>query len=165
MCIRDRDTFDLQAKTTISAEDREYWLMVLKSLTAGVAERARDSELENHDEEEHEKSSARASLDEHHAFVNYDAYDFESNNNYRKKTPSERAEQFRNAYDSLLDRLLKDPFGWMRQNLSFLFVRSERRVFTRLRFCRRLRGRKTTGKRCRFSRFTRTPRRARANGR
>ena len=78
------DTFDLQAKTTISAEDREYWLMVLKSLTAGVAERARDSELENHDEEEHEKSSARASLDEHHAFVNYDAYDFESNNNYRK---------------------------------------------------------------------------------
>ena len=119
------DTFDLQAKTTISAEDREYWLMVLKSLTAGVAERARDSELENHDEEEHEKSSARASLDEHHAFVNYDAYDFESNNNYRKKTPSERAEQFRNAYDSLLDRLLKDPFGCGKISLSSLFEARE----------------------------------------
>jgi len=119
------DTFDLQAKTTISAEDREYWLMVLKSLTAGVAERARDSELENCDEEEHDKSSARASMDEQHAFVNYDAYDFESNNNYRKKTPSERAEQFRNAYDSLLDRLLKDPFGCGKISLSSLFEARE----------------------------------------
>jgi len=119
------DTFDLQAKTTISAEDREYWLMVLKSLTAGVAERARDSELENCDEEEHDKSSARASMDEQHAFVNYDAYDFESNNNYRKATPSERAEQFRNAYDSLLDRLLKDPFGCGKISLSSLFEARE----------------------------------------
>ena len=55
------DTFDLQAKTAISAEDREYWLMVLKSLTAGVAERERDSELEDLDDEEHEKST-RTSL-------------------------------------------------------------------------------------------------------
>ena len=118
------DTFDLQAKTAISAEDREYWLMVLKSLTAGVAERARDSELEDPDDEEHEKST-RTSLDDHHAFVNYDAYDFESNNNYRKRTPSERAEQFRNAYGSLLDRLLKDPFGCGKISLSSLFEARE----------------------------------------
>jgi bifunctional damage-control phosphatase, subfamily II, fusion protein len=122
------DTFDLQASTAISAEDREYWLKVLKSLTAGVAEHARNSQQGDNEEDESEdrRSSARASLDEKNTFVNYDAYDFESNNRYyRKKTAAERAEQFRNAYDSLLDRLLKDPFGYGKISLSSLFEARE----------------------------------------